>query len=134
MQKKGKLNLWVLTNCYGGKSSPTLGRCLTKKAHDRYGLKCLFSPDSTYMATSSADGSIKIWSTNDLTLVSEFRNNRPGSLWIWDLAFTCDSEYLFSVSSDKLARLWSVKSRTVRREYIGHQKPVICLAFSDTKI
>jgi G protein beta subunit-like protein len=106
----------------------------TKKAHDRYGLKCLFSPDSTYLATSSADGSIKIWSTNDLTLVSEHKNDKPGSLWIWDLAFTCDSEYLLSASSDKLARLWSVKTCTERREYKGHQKPVVCLAFCDTKI
>lgn len=138
INNEGKLYLWLLANCFGPNSSTVLGRCISNEdsphAQYRYGLKCLFSPDSTLIATSSADGSIKIWLTNDLSLMGEMKLNKNGSLWIWDLAFTCDSEYLFSVSSDKLARLWSVKTCGIKREYTGHQKPVVCLAFSDTKI
>ena len=49
------------------------------------------------------------------------------------MAFTCDSQYLFTASSDKSARLWSVKTGELKKEYVGHQKPVVCLAYSDSK-
>lgn len=83
------------------------------------------------LATSSADGSAKVWRTVDFGLVSECKDNKPK--WVWDLAFTCDSEYLFTASSDKSARLYSVKTGEQVNEYVGHQKPVVCLAYSDTK-
>lgn len=38
---------------------------------------------------------------------------------------------LFTASSDGVARLWSVDTGEVKREYSGHQKAVICLAFRD---
>ena len=41
------------------------------QAHKRYGLKCLFSPDSTLLATSSADQTVKIWRTADFTLLTQ---------------------------------------------------------------
>lgn len=84
------------------------------------------------MATSSADGTAKIWRTVDFSLLSECKDNKPNSKWIWDLAFTCDSEYLFTASSDKIARLWTVKTGEIKKDFIGHQKPVVCLAFSDS--
>jgi len=37
----------------------------------------------------------------------------------------------FAASSDGVARLWSVDTGEVKREYSGHQKAVICLAFCD---
>ena len=83
------------------------------------------------LATSSADGTAKIFRTSDFSLHTECRDNTQR--WVWDLAFTSDSQFLFTASSDKLARLWSVQTGEVRRDYIGHQKPVVCLAFSDSK-
>lgn len=53
--------------------------------------------------------------------------------WIWDLAFTSDSSYMFTVSSDKNARLWNVETGEIVQTFTGHQKPVSCLAFTDTK-
>lgn len=37
----------------------------------------------------------------------------------------------FSASSDNMARLWSVETGDVKKEYSGHQKAVVCLAFRD---
>lgn len=51
--------------------------------------------------------------------------------WVWDAAFSADSQFLFTASSDNLVRLWDVKTGEVRRVYVGHQKPVTALAFSD---
>ena len=35
------------------------------------------------------------------------------------------------VSSDSMARLWNVKTGEVKREYSGHQKAVVALAFKE---
>ena len=84
------------------------------------------------LATSSADGTAKIWRTIDFSLLTECKDTNQR--WVWDLAFTCDSKYLFTASSDKLARLWSVQTGEIKKDYTGHQKLVVCIAFSDTKI
>ena len=40
------------------------------KAHKRYGLKCKFSPDSSMLATSSADQTTKLWRTSNFSLIT----------------------------------------------------------------
>ena len=130
VNNEGNCWIWSLTGGFGS-TALDLGRRDLISPHKRYALKVLFSPDSTLLATSSADGTAKIWTTVDLKLVSECKDNMPR--WVWDMAFTCDSEYLFTVSSDKVAKLWKVKSGECVKNFVGHQKPVVCLAYSDTK-
>ena len=36
------------------------------KAHSRYGIKCLFSPNGRYLVTTSADSTAKVWRTCDI--------------------------------------------------------------------
>lgn len=95
-------------------------RKLKLKAHKRYALKCKFSPDSTLLATTSADQTAKIWRTADLLPLSERLENEgptggtglnsnwplaenlsPLALlttsnqrWVWDVAFSNDSQYV----------------------------------------
>ena len=38
---------------------------------------------------------------------------------------------MLAASSDNMARLWNVETGEVKREYGGHQKAVVCLAFRD---
>lgn len=63
---KGSCHVWEMKVNDGGK---TVIRS-TKKipAHKRYGLKCVFSPDSSRLATSSADSTSKLWKTSDFKL------------------------------------------------------------------
>lgn len=131
----GNCFIWNLTGGFGD-TSLRIGKDKVYTPHKRYGLKCLFSPDSTLLATSSADGTAKIWRTIDMSLQSECKDPRDPNpqYWCWDLAFTCDSRYLFTASSDKLAQLWSVQTGEWKKDYIGHNKLVVCIAFSDTKI
>lgn len=42
------------------------------------------------------------------------------------------SRFGFPASSDNLARLWCVETGEIKREYSGHQKAVVCLAFNDS--
>lgn len=37
----------------------------------------------------------------------------------------------YAASSDGVARLWNASTGTIEREYQGHQKAVIALAFRD---
>ena len=101
-------------------------------AHSSYGLKVRFSPDSTLLVTASADKTVKTWTTSDLGLVSTFKDEKQK--WVWDAVFSLDNEHIISASSDGTARLWSVHDKTVRREYIGHQKAITALAFADSVI
>lgn len=128
VNNKGNCYVWSLTG--GRHDEPTKLHPKTKLvAHDRQVLKCLFSPDSTLLATTSADTTVKIWRTADFSLMTELKEQNQR--WVWDCAFSGDSQYIITASSDNMARLWNVESGEVKREYSGHQKAVVCLAFKD---
>ncbi|RDD43873.1 Target of rapamycin complex subunit lst8 [Trichoplax sp. H2] len=97
--------------------------------HDTYVIKCRFSHDSTLLATTSSDGTIKVWRTCDFTLKSTLSN--ASQRWVWDCSFSTDPQYLISVSSDAVARLWNVENAKTIREYSGHQKAIVAMAFFD---
>jgi len=63
-------------------------------AHSKYALKCVFSPDSTLLATASADGTAKIWKTADWSLMTELHEKTQR--WVWDCAFSADSQYIIT--------------------------------------
>jgi len=127
-------------------------------AHETYGLKTMFSPDSNMLITTSADCRAKLWSVSELEKALENAARmraagevsdtrlvdtpmkpikelfREGQRWVWDVEFTMDSENVFTASSDNLIRLWNIESGEVVREYSGHSKAVIAIAFKDRPI
>ncbi|CAH1794585.1 unnamed protein product, partial [Owenia fusiformis] len=126
VNNKGNCYIWTLTGGRGDESTQLHPKSKIQ-AHQKYVLKCLFSPDSTLLATTSADGTVRIWRTADFSLMTELKDNHQR--WVWDCDFSSDSQYIITASSDNMARLWNVESGEVKREYSGHQKAVICLAF-----
>ena len=96
---------------------------------------------SRYLATCSADTTVKIWSVSPSF---EFRLDKAlqgHQRWVWDCAFSADSAYLVtgvyitlvsiydiglnftnSASSDHTARLWEMASGETVRQYNGHHK------------
>jgi G protein beta subunit-like protein len=105
------------------------------KAHNRYILRCIISPDVKQICTASADHSVKLW---DISSLDE--NNREVLLtdtleghkrWVWDCAYSSDSAYLVTASSDLTARLWDLSKGEAIKEYRGHQKAVVCIALND---
>ena len=127
---KGHCYVWSLSG--GSNEEPTVFFPKHKiQAHKKYGLKCMFSPDSSILATCSADGSLKLWSTSDAKPIKTLSD--PAQRWVWDCAFSEDSHYVITASSDNVGRLWSVEKGEVIREYTGHQKSIVCLAFKDVK-
>lgn len=114
----------------------------TWRAHSKYGIKCLFSPNGKYLVTTSADHTAKVWRTSDImrynpddqqkeTLSPYKILTSENQRWVWDASFSADSQFLVTASSDSVVRLWHVETAETRREYTGHQKAVTALAFSD---
>ncbi|KFQ39283.1 Target of rapamycin complex subunit lst8, partial [Mesitornis unicolor] len=136
VNSSGNCYVWNLTGGIGEEVTQLIPK--TKiPAHNRYALQCKFSPDSTLLATCSADQTCKIWRTSNFALMTELsiKSNNPGETsrgWMWDCAFSGDSQYIVTASSDNLARLWCVETGEIKREYSGHQKAVVCLAFNDS--
>lgn len=98
-------------------------------AHSTYITRCQFSPDLKRLATSSADGTVNLWSVNqNYTLEKSLIRHQK---WIWDCAFSADSNYLVTASSDQTARLWDLSTGETIRQYSGHTKPVITVALHD---
>ncbi|KAJ7984708.1 hypothetical protein DPEC_G00357560 [Dallia pectoralis] len=136
VNSSGNCYVWNLAGGMGDEVTQLIPK--TKiPAHKRYSLRCRFSPDSTLLATCSADQTCKIWRTSNFSLMTELsiKSNNPGETsrgWMWDCAFSGDSQYIVTASSDNLARLWCVETGEIKREYSGHQKAVVCLAFNDS--
>ena len=68
VNNKGNCYVWSLS-APGLKESTTLQPKKWFCAHKRYVLCCKFSPDGAILATSSADHSVRLWSTDDFTKV-----------------------------------------------------------------
>ena len=127
---------------------------------------------SSLLATTSADSTIKVWSTADFQLRNTLK--RGQEKWVWDCAFAQDSQHLFTgwsrgkgewsrgkgewshgkgewhcvcwsvpvtvlgcvltsnpASSDDKARLWNVDQASAIRDFSGHQKAVVALAYRE---
>ncbi|KAG4305326.1 hypothetical protein PORY_001496 [Pneumocystis oryctolagi] len=100
------------------------------QAHKRYVTRFLLSPDSKYLATCSADATVKIWRAEKSSFSVE-RQLVGHQRWVWDCAFSADSAYLVTASSDHVARLWELSSGKTIRQYNGHHKAAVCIALND---
>ncbi|GBE82052.1 Target of rapamycin complex subunit wat1 [Sparassis crispa] len=120
--------------CYVWKINEDLPRfqAVTKfQAHNKYLTRCLLSPDVKYLATCSADTTVKIWSlcsNHEFKLEKTLQGHQR---WVWDCAFSADSAYLVTASSDHTARLWEMASGETVRQYNGHHKAAVCCALHD---
>lgn len=105
-------------------------------AHRGYILKCLFSPDLKYLATTSSDATVKLWNTDDLRTPGDHKLKcqtlASHRKWVWDCAFSADSSYLLTSSSDCSAKLWELQRGIVIRQFTQHHKAVVAVALNDT--
>ncbi|EPX72225.1 WD repeat protein Pop3 [Schizosaccharomyces octosporus yFS286] len=127
---KGNCYVWRMLNHQG---ASLLQPVVKFQAHPRYITRCVLSPDVKHLATCSADSTVNIWSTDDMSFMLE-RRLQGHQRWVWDCAFSADSTYLVTASSDHVARLWELSSGETIRQYSGHHKAAVCVALNDYQI
>ncbi|KAG0426796.1 hypothetical protein HPB47_026118 [Ixodes persulcatus] len=85
-----------------------------------------FSPDHTYLLSSSEDSTIRLWSLLTWTNVVCYKGH---SFPIWDVKFSPHGFYFASCGHDRTARLWSTDSYQPLRIFSGHVSDVDCIQF-----
>lgn len=98
----------------------------TIHGHDRSISSIKFSHDGHYIATSSADCTVKIW-TYDGVLHQTLSGHNKG---VSDVSWSSDSRLLVSASDDKTLRVWQLQSTQSLRLLKGHTNFVLCCAFN----
>lgn len=120
--------VWSMVRSSGVKQSTNFEPLHRLKAHDRYILKCLISPDVRKLATTSCDRTVKIWNLDNYQCEQVLKGHTK---WVWDAVFSVDAAYLVTASSDHTARLWDVERGTDIRQFKGHTKAAVCCALND---
>ena len=98
------------------------------RAHQDWVLAACFSPDGQYLASSSDDGTVRLWNSRG-KLLQVFTGHQGSVL---DVAFNQDSTLIGSAGDDFTVRLWDVSGQCLQI-LTGHTGAVNSVAFSPTQ-
>ena len=101
---------------------------LTLAGHTGWVMGLAFSPDGKSLASTSLDGTVKIWSIapgNETVSVSS-----PVTGYLTRVAYDPDGRVFATNGGDGSATVWSVKTGEARLTVKGHDLDVLNLAFS----
>ncbi|PSB02650.1 nSTAND1 domain-containing NTPase [Merismopedia glauca] len=85
-----------------------------------------FSPDGQTLASSSQDGTVKLWNWQTKTLLNTLRGHTS---WLTSVSFSPDGQTLVSASADKTMKVWT-SAGNLLQTLSGHQGWVISANFS----
>ncbi len=86
-----------------------------------------FSVDGKILASGSLDKTVKLWNTEDTTLLATLRGHQA---WVTAIAFSDDGNIIASGDTNKVIKLWDVNTRRERATLRGHKNTINALTFS----
>ncbi|MCX7882590.1 MAG: WD40 repeat domain-containing protein [Brevinematales bacterium] len=87
-------------------------------AHKSYVFYGVFSSDGTYLATGSADRTVRLWQTKNWQQVGEIQETYS-QIWGMPLAFSSDDRYVVYGAYDTLV-LWDMREKRILAKKKGH--------------
>ncbi|XP_010258680.1 PREDICTED: U4/U6 small nuclear ribonucleoprotein PRP4-like protein [Nelumbo nucifera] len=106
-------------------SMPQVNKVSTLKGHTERATDVAFSPVHNNIATASADGTAKLWST-DGSLLKTFEGHLAR---LARVAFHPSGKYLGTTSFDKTWRLWDIDTGVELLLQEGHSRSVYAVCF-----
>lgn len=98
-----------------------------RRGHSEWAFSIDISPSGDLMASGGGDNAIRIWKTDDISLVAELRGHEND---VHGVRFFPDGQRLASVSDDQTVRLWDWCRQVQTAVMQGHRDTIPALAVS----
>ncbi|MBD2743794.1 DUF4214 domain-containing protein [Coleofasciculus sp. FACHB-1120] len=98
--------------------------------HEKYVKVAKFSSNSNLIASSSDDGTVKLWQANGKQFGALIHSNNALETNVWGMDFNNNGTLIASAGDDKTVKIWRVAERLLIKTFRSHTDKVVTVNFS----